>query len=323
MSTTRLLDESDLEDQNQLYYESTPSHDKEGSQEFLIFMITGNPGLISYYEPFLSTLNTLLSSSPSKFYISGYSLAGFDFAARGLSGASPSLVGLQQQIDHVEHMLFKQVDALRRSIGPRHICPKVILIGHSVGAYILLELIRHHRTKIDEGENDFDLIGGILLFPTITHIAQSQQGRIYNVSRVQVLHLASPRVHMGEPCLRCIANPQTPSPPVHCWGSRSSLILLNTNRNRLQYGEGGDAVSRTRSKDYRFLHQKRSSYPTSAVSQPSLYPLGILCFQSPLTEIGILLKMKCKPSPKINGERKCGERQLVLVLTAVIRLTPT
>lgn len=184
MSTTRLLSELDSNDQEHLYYKSTPARDKEvDDQEYLLFMITGNPGLISYYEPFLSTLNTLLSSSPSRFYISGYSLAGFNSSQKGLQGDSSSLVGLQEQVDHIERKLFEQVDALRDSIGHRQVCPKVILIGHSVGAYILLELIRQHRTKIiDEGKNDFDLIGGILLFPTITHIAQSQQGMIYSVS---------------------------------------------------------------------------------------------------------------------------------------------
>lgn len=182
MSTARLLDGADLEDQNKLCYKSTPIHDKEDSQEYLIFMITGNPGLISYYEPFLFTLNTLLSSSASHFYISGYSLAGFSSSKKDPRGPPSSLIGLQEQIDHVEQKLFEQVDALRRFVGPRQVCPKVILIGHSVGAYILLELIRQHRTRIDEGEKDFDLIGGILLFPTITHIAQSQQGMIYSVS---------------------------------------------------------------------------------------------------------------------------------------------
>lgn len=181
MSAIRLLKESDLEDQNQLYYEPPSIHGNEDSQEFLIFMITGNPGLISYYEPFLSTLNTLLSSSASRFYISGYSLAGFHSSKRDLRGAQPSLIGLQEQIDHVEQKLFKQVYALR-STRPGHVCPKVILMGHSVGAYILLELIRQHRTRVEEGEEDFDLIGGILLFPTITHIAQSPQGMIYSVS---------------------------------------------------------------------------------------------------------------------------------------------
>ena len=201
MSSTKLLDESDLEDHNRLYYESNPTYNKEDGQEILIFMITGNPGLISYYKPFLSTLDTLLSSSASRFYISGYSLAGFDSLKKA------PLVGLLEQIDHVEQKLYDRVNAFRRWIGPRNVCPKVILIGHSVGAYILLELIRQHRTKIfDEGEEDFDLIGGILLFPTITHIAQSQQGKIYNVSCTLASHLAKIGQY-GKKHLRCIDNP--------------------------------------------------------------------------------------------------------------------
>lgn len=178
MSTTRLLNESDREDQDRLCYETTPNRDKGDGQTYLIFMITGNPGLISYYEPFLSTLHSLLSSSASRFYISGYSLAGFNSSQKDRRGVSSSRIGLEEQIHHVERNLFGQLDALRSG----HVCPKVILIGHSVGAYILLELIRQHKTRIDGGEEDFDLIGGILLFPTITHIAQSPQGMIYNVS---------------------------------------------------------------------------------------------------------------------------------------------
>lgn len=193
MSAIRLLNESTLEDKNQLYYEPPSIHGEEDSQEFLIFMITGNPGFISYYEPFLSTLNILLSSSASRFYISGYSLAGFHASERGPRGAPSSPVGLQEQVDHIEKKLFKQVNALRRSTGPGHMCPKVILMGHSVGAYILLELIRQHRMRIDEGEEDFDLIGGILLFPTITHIAQSPQGMIYSVSLSLIFSFRGPR----------------------------------------------------------------------------------------------------------------------------------
>lgn len=47
---------------------------------------------------------------------------------------------------------------------------------------MLLELIQQHRKKIEEDcEEDFDLIGGILLFPTITHIAQSPWGMVFGV----------------------------------------------------------------------------------------------------------------------------------------------
>lgn len=46
---------------------------------------------------------------------------------------------------------------------------------------MLLELIQRHRNKIEEGEEDFDLIGGVLLFPTITHIAKSPLGMVFGV----------------------------------------------------------------------------------------------------------------------------------------------
>ncbi|KAL9038788.1 MAG: hypothetical protein Q9214_005143, partial [Letrouitia sp. 1 TL-2023] len=49
-------------------------------------------------------------------------------------------------------------------------------MGHSVGAYILLEIVRNHRKRIQSPDEDFDLIGGILLFPTIADIAQSPSG---------------------------------------------------------------------------------------------------------------------------------------------------
>jgi surfactin synthase thioesterase subunit len=45
----------------------------------------------------------------------------------------------------------------------------ITLIGHSVGAYILLELI----ARIRKSSSPLNVRGGILLFPTVTHLAQS------------------------------------------------------------------------------------------------------------------------------------------------------
>lgn len=207
MSTIRLPRESNLQEKDQLYYEPPHTDERDGSQEFLIFMITGNPGFISFYEPFLSTLHSLLSSSPSRFYISGYSLDGFHDPQKDRA------VGLGQQIDYVEKKLFKQVEALSRSTDH---CPKVILMGHSVGAYILLELIRQHRQKVDEGNKDFDLIGGILLFPTIVHIAQSPQGKIYNVSLTSCWSKSPNQSTHARLCLIDADNPSTSPVSSNC-----------------------------------------------------------------------------------------------------------
>ncbi|KAL8764688.1 MAG: hypothetical protein Q9209_007930 [Squamulea sp. 1 TL-2023] len=161
-----------MEIRSKLCFGPCTGGDGEDVQDYLIFHIPGNPGLISYYDPFLSTLHALLSSSstlPSaRFHLYGHSLAGF-----GTTEQHHGLAGLEDQIEYVDDLLYEQVDEVRQRVRR---APKVILMGHSVGAYILLEIIRRHRKRIEGGAKDFDLIGGILLFPTITHIARSPSG---------------------------------------------------------------------------------------------------------------------------------------------------
>ena len=152
------------------------------SQDYLIYFMPGNPGLVQYYEPFLSRLHGLLSTSSttesSGFHICGHSHKGFETTLDGKISKSPYPLDLEQQIEAQEKRLYHHVRSHRNRTGSS---PKVILMGHSVGCYMLLELIRRHRTMIEEGEEDFDLIGGILLFPTITHIAQSPLGMVFGV----------------------------------------------------------------------------------------------------------------------------------------------
>ncbi|KAL8834440.1 MAG: hypothetical protein Q9170_003736 [Blastenia crenularia] len=164
-----------IELQTTLYYGPSESRTKPSAQEYLIFLVPGNPGLIPYYDPFLSALHALLGFSPAlqsaNFHLCGHSLAGFE----ALEGEPQQTSGLREQIKYVDDLLYNRVDEIRQRTGGH--TPKVILMGHSVGAYILLEIIRGHRKRIErDGSQDFDLIGGILLFPTITHIARSPSG---------------------------------------------------------------------------------------------------------------------------------------------------
>ena len=186
MSITNLLEKSSPTENSQLYY--TPSDQYSGGeqQEYLIFMIPGNPGLASFYEQFLSKLHTLLTTCPdsdaARFYILGVSLDGFECLRAPAQHDERPPVGLEDEITFTEELLFQHLEEHRKSTFTGTRPPKVILMGHSVGAYILLELIRQHQASIAKGKADFDLIGGILLFPTITHLAQSPQGKIYDVS---------------------------------------------------------------------------------------------------------------------------------------------
>lgn len=161
------------------------------SQDYLIFLIGGNPGLIYYYEPFLSTLYAHLSESTlsdsARFYVYANSLAGFENnkLAGGTEASGP--VGLKEQIQNTEKLIYDRIHLHRKARQSEDSYPKVILIGHSVGAYILLEMIRYHKERIDEKKyEDFDLIGGILLFPTIVNIARSPMGLVASVRAISL-----------------------------------------------------------------------------------------------------------------------------------------
>lgn len=162
------------------------AEDSDNTQDYLIFMIGGNPGLISYYEPFLSTLHALLSASTlsesAQFYIYASSLPGFENATLAGGEEASEPVGLQQTVKKTEASIYEQIGLHQKEYPLTDGPPKVILMGHSVGGYILLEIIRRHKGEVEKGAGDFDLIGGILLFPTIVNIAKSPLGIFASVS---------------------------------------------------------------------------------------------------------------------------------------------
>lgn len=145
-----------------------PSATSPSASHTLIFFITGNPGLIGYYNTFLSTLHALLASSnPNEIYhIHGQSLAGFIDIP---SDTRTTPYSLEEQITHSLSALKSQ--RIPSSIAKDKSYDNVILIGHSVGSYILLELI----TRLGKS-SPIKIKAGILLFPTVTHIAKSPSG---------------------------------------------------------------------------------------------------------------------------------------------------
>lgn len=172
------LDQNSLDE---LLYLSAPRPQKDVEEIYYIFFITGNPGLIGYYEPFLSTLSSLLEDGKNRFCIFGASLEGFEISsARQDEKRRQHPVGLLGQIELTEARLRAFVR--QHYHNDKRVPAKVILIGHSVGAYILLELIRrHHAYTTKNPGSTIEIIGGILLFPTVTHIAQSPSGIRFSV----------------------------------------------------------------------------------------------------------------------------------------------
>jgi len=110
--------------------------DNASASYHLIYLITGNPGLIGYYDTFLKTLHDLLSdsvrsSSPNIFHLYGQSLAGFeDEPSSEPMPTSP--YSLEYQIQRSQ----KSLEELRIEEGPREgeLFDSIVLIGHSVGS---------------------------------------------------------------------------------------------------------------------------------------------------------------------------------------------
>ena len=180
-----LMTRSDESSEYLSYSTPQPPHDRDDAR-YLIFFITGNPGLIGYYEDFLSSLSALLTSGPASFRIVGHSLAGFELAGSPLASSQHGLrhgppYTLDEQITYIEACLDEAIEtSAETQYGGDHQrrpC-KVIFVGHSVGSYMLLEILRRRQRAAQEAA---PIIGGILLFPTVTHIAKSPSGTIFTV----------------------------------------------------------------------------------------------------------------------------------------------
>lgn len=138
------------------------------SRRALILFIPGNPGLISFYTPFLTILSSLLSSpdtTTTAYDIYGQNLLGFaDEDHEPFSGTNPPW-DLEGQIEAIGKAVEKK--------GAGY--DFVVLMGHSVGAYIAVETFSRWRKYT--ASSKISLKNGMLLFPTLLHIAQSPSGR--------------------------------------------------------------------------------------------------------------------------------------------------
>jgi pimeloyl-ACP methyl ester carboxylesterase len=168
-----------------------------GRRQCLIYVIPGNPGLITYYEPFMKTLRELLGEVEAKeecrraFHIYGRNLLGFDdsdhdppFGCTSAAGVTTEPFTLEDQI---RGCCERVQEANKTLLGAGRVFDEVVLIGHSVGAYICLEIFNRHHQAIREQHSspwgDVNLKAGILLFPTVSHIAQSSSGQKLDLIR--------------------------------------------------------------------------------------------------------------------------------------------
>lgn len=224
--------------------EPLKSSDRPAEQTWILYFITGNPGLIEYYRTFFTHLYGLLSqqsqnssSSTMDFQIFGRSLLGFevglpDTQDRERKKGPP--YGLQEQITSCQEELEGLLERVRKSTKTADV--RVILMGHSVGSYMVLEIIRRLRGRVPTSRETVPrIVGGVCLFPTVTHIAQSASGRKSSVC----LHVFC-RTYPIEVTDRHTVAPH--SPPTHLRGldsckdshiSHSNLLIRPHYPSRL------------------------------------------------------------------------------------------
>jgi hypothetical protein len=125
---------------------------------------SGNPGLLDLYIPFLDSIYSEANSPITLFAHAHLGLSSYIGGDRSFPDV-PS-VSLPAHIRaHVEFL-----DKLLASYGPK---TNVLLVGHSIGAWLIQEMLKTHTLTRH--------IGAFMLFPAISEISRSPSGKILSV----------------------------------------------------------------------------------------------------------------------------------------------
>ena len=187
MGNQQVLSEKSPQDEDSLWFGPSAATIEEMQPDLMVYFVPGNPCMMSYYELFLSHLSTLLNSSNNRgkggqtALVGGSTLPGFQLSKPSIiKGKLPAR--LEDEILNTEELVARAVvQCGSKDVGgtPNR-GPKIILVAHSVGAYMVLEMLRRKAQRHNKLA-DLDIVGAVLLFPTVTEIAQSWHGSILSV----------------------------------------------------------------------------------------------------------------------------------------------
>ncbi|KAM9466538.1 lipid droplet-associated hydrolase [Clarias gariepinus] len=134
------------------------------SPQVLFLIIPGNPGVVGFYKSFMWTL---YQAFKQRYPVWAVSHAGhcappdtMDMVQDASKAESEDVFGLNGQIEHKLGFLLEHV--------PRD--THLVLIGHSIGCYIILEMMKR--------DPELKVVKSVLLFPTIERMASSPQGKV-------------------------------------------------------------------------------------------------------------------------------------------------
>ncbi|POG64465.1 hypothetical protein GLOIN_2v1463016 [Rhizophagus irregularis DAOM 181602=DAOM 197198] len=149
---------------------------KSNDENYILFVIPGNPGVIDYYVEFLSTVHNELGK---KIDIVGASMLGHSYGPHNLG--LKNLYSLQDQIDHKIQFIDKLKSRFTSQGDEKQ--PKFIICGHSIGAYIGAQVL---KARPNHG---IEMVYS--LYPTLQHIVKTPNGIMMNVSYLSSLVLAA------------------------------------------------------------------------------------------------------------------------------------
>lgn len=173
----------------------------------LVYFLTGNPGIIDYYAPFLAHLRAHLDTVEANhrhettYHLYGRDLAGFsstdddDDQRPAFNTTTHPPYNVEGQIQYCrKHLLAANAIPARAPARAGEPFDDVVLVGHSFGTYVALELFHRHLHDPDAFAPRLHLRHGVLLFATIAHLARSPKGlQLDLLRRTPVL---GPRAHV-------------------------------------------------------------------------------------------------------------------------------
>lgn len=181
-----------LKDEIYLHEEATSNKDRT---PLLLFFVPGNPGLIEYYRSYLVHLyDTTRTHHPElDLHVYGTSLLGFevgtpshtnDETAPGPSKYGPfDLADQSTQLASTLTWLATRILTKKSTLQPGDVRSSplpVILLGHSVGTWLLLDVVAQQQQRLSRGlarSPLLDIRAAVSLFPTIYDLALSPRGR--------------------------------------------------------------------------------------------------------------------------------------------------
>jgi pimeloyl-ACP methyl ester carboxylesterase len=150
---------------------------KEPSSKTLLVVIPGNPGVPGFYEPFMRHLHALAMQQ---------------LEIVGLSHTNHSMPWLNgNKAFDLDCQIADKVAYVRKRLE-KDSQVKLIVVGHSIGAHIALEILRHFPNRVHKL---------VLMQPAVMHIAQSPNGRRMALLFKQHSHLVSYLVWPVAACL--------------------------------------------------------------------------------------------------------------------------